>query len=184
MKFETMRWEEIYKRLPKDRPLIGAEIGVWTGKTSGYLLENLPMLTMYMIDAWDDPKNNPSFFQSGAKMARYDRDVYEDAYNRVMDIHNKYPDRSVVIRSYSLDAVKMFEDSFFDFSFIDGDHSYEGVKSDTIMWLPKVKAGGLFCGHDYNPDPNKGFRGVKKAVDEIFPLAELGDDHTWFWKVI
>ena len=35
-----------------------------------------------------------------------------------------------------------------DFLFIDGDHSYEGVKQDFEMYSPLVKAGGLIAFHD------------------------------------
>ena len=32
--------------------------------------------------------------------------------------------------------------------FIDGDHSYEGVKKDTLSWEPFVKKGGTILFHD------------------------------------
>lgn len=51
-----------------------------------------------------------------------------------------------------------------DFLYIDGDHSYEGVKKDIKMWFPKVKSGGLIGGDDYGG----GFVRVKQAVDEFF----------------
>src|ERR1700722_6805856 len=35
-----------------------------------------------------------------------------------------------------------------DFLFIDGDHSYEGVKRDFEMYSPLVRAGGLIAFHD------------------------------------
>jgi predicted O-methyltransferase YrrM len=46
--------------------------------------------------------------------------------------------------------------------FIDGDHSYAGVKRD-LEWIKLVKPGGIIAFHDYND--NKKY-GVKKAVDE------------------
>ena len=35
-----------------------------------------------------------------------------------------------------------------DFLFIDGDHSYEGVKKDWVMYSRFVKRGGLIAFHD------------------------------------
>ena len=35
-----------------------------------------------------------------------------------------------------------------DFLFIDGDHSYQGVKQDFVMYKPFVKAGGFIAFHD------------------------------------
>jgi len=39
-----------------------------------------------------------------------------------------------------------------DFLFIDGDHSYEGVKADFEMYAPLVRAGGCIAFHDIVPD--------------------------------
>lgn len=40
----------------------------------------------------------------------------------------------------------------FDFLFIDGDHSFHGVKEDFLMYLPMVRPGGLVGFHDIVPD--------------------------------
>lgn len=42
-----------------------------------------------------------------------------------------------------------------DFLFIDGDHSYEGVKKDYEMYSPFVKKGGYVGFHDINGKPAK-----------------------------
>ena len=39
-----------------------------------------------------------------------------------------------------------------DFLFIDGDHSYEGVKQDWEMYSPMVRSGGVVAFHDIVPD--------------------------------
>jgi predicted O-methyltransferase YrrM len=39
-----------------------------------------------------------------------------------------------------------------DFLLIDGDHSYEGVKTDFELYSPLVREGGLIALHDINPD--------------------------------
>jgi predicted O-methyltransferase YrrM len=52
--------------------------------------------------------------------------------------------------SQTLQAVKnMLEDNeLYDMAFIDGDHSYEGVKQDWNDYSPLVKPGGLIMLHD------------------------------------
>ena len=52
-----------------------------------------------------------------------------------------------------------------DFLFIDGDHSYEGVRSDFEMYAPLVRSGGLIAFHDITP--SKGSRHVYRFWDEI-----------------
>ena len=40
----------------------------------------------------------------------------------------------------------------FDFLFVDGDHSYDGVVSDFVAYYPLVRPGGLIALHDIVPD--------------------------------
>lgn len=76
-----------------------------------------------------------------------------------------------------------------DFLFIDGDHSYEGVKADILGFSPHVRLGGVIAGHDYGPWPDgitgelREFIGVRKAVDEIFPNATIHPG-TKIWYVV
>lgn len=56
-----------------------------------------------------------------------------------------------VIHNFSTSniAVDAYPDNYFDFVYIDGDHSYKGAKSDLRNYYPKVKRGGVIAGHDY-----------------------------------
>ena len=42
----------------------------------------------------------------------------------------------------------------FDFMFIDGDHSYEGVRADWINYRHMIRKGGIMAFHDILPDPS------------------------------
>ena len=65
----------------------------------------------------------------------------------------------------SVDFSFTYDDETIDTLFIDGDHTYEGVKKDIEAWYPKVKKGGTIIFHDYQRD--KVHEGVQQAVDEI-----------------
>ena len=54
-----------------------------------------------------------------------------------------------------------------DFLFIDGDHSYDGVKRDFEMYSPLVKKGGIIAFHDIVPNPADSTCFVYKFWDEI-----------------
>jgi hypothetical protein len=71
--------------------------------------------------------------------------------------------------------------------FIDGDHTYEGVKRDIELYFPLLKPNGLILFHDYLPLLNSQNRdfilchhentepGIRQACDEYFqgnPNAE------------
>jgi len=51
----------------------------------------------------------------------------------------------------------------FRLAFIDGDHTYQGVKKDIEALRDAIVSGGYMCFHDYGPS----FPGVVKAVDEL-----------------
>lgn len=51
-------------------------------------------------------------------------------------------------------AAAYFGGEKIDFLFIDGDHSYDGVKADFELFSPMVRPGGVVAFHDINPDFN------------------------------
>lgn len=58
-------------------------------------------------------------------------------------------------------------DTKVDFLFIDGDHSYSGVKTDFITYSPFVRAGGIIAFHDALEHPKETQCEVKKFIDEL-----------------
>jgi hypothetical protein len=52
------------------------------------------------------------------------------------------------VNDYSYHVAHLFSDNEFDFIFIDGNHEYEAVKQDINLYWPKLKTGGIMCGHD------------------------------------
>lgn len=54
-----------------------------------------------------------------------------------------------------------------DFLFIDGDHSYEGVRADFVHYLSRVRAGGLAALHDIALAPDHPTIAVPRFWEEI-----------------
>ncbi|BCX15609.1 MAG: hypothetical protein KatS3mg097_501 [Candidatus Parcubacteria bacterium] len=74
-----------------------------------------------------------------------------------------------------------------DFLFIDGDHSYEGVKKDFEMYSPLVRKGGIIAFHDINIHLNAPEIGVNKFWNEIknrFVHKEMIKGHISGWAGI
>lgn len=70
-----------------------------------------------------------------------------------------------------------------DFLFIDGDHSYEGVKRDFEMYSTLVRKGGVIAFHDILPHPSEAnchvyefWREVKKKYPHK-EIVERADQH-------
>ena len=176
------RWDAILKRLPENIKLKGAEIGIWNGNTSFRLLRARPLLTLFMIDPWEVPQKGSSYCKSGDDNALKPAQAHETSYRKTLQRVEFAGNRAVIMRTYSHKAAKKVEDHSLDFVFIDGNHSYEGVKSDIKLWLPKIKKGGFISGHDLN---HPRLPGVSKAVYEAFKESEVekDDNRTWFVEV-
>jgi predicted O-methyltransferase YrrM len=67
-----------------------------------------------------------------------------------------------------LDKVKaVLRGQQLDYLFIDGDHSYPGVKCDFEMYRPMVRKGGLVAFHDIAEGPPVAVGGVPRFWREI-----------------
>lgn len=74
-----------------------------------------------------------------------------------------------IFRLKSDEAVNQFPNNYFDFIYIDANHSYEGCKNDLELWWPKLKSNGLMAGDDFtNLTTKTTSYGVEKAVTEFF----------------
>lgn len=122
---------------------IGVEIGVLAGGNALDMLEHFPNL--YLLHLIDSYTGHYPFYYSSAK-----RDL------------KKHEDRIAWHILSSQDAVKIFTDNTIDFVYIDNGHTYEQVKGDANRWWPKVRVGGMLCGHDYVLPGD-----VKTAIDEF-----------------
>jgi predicted O-methyltransferase YrrM len=68
----------------------------------------------------------------------------------------------------TLQQIKMLlGDNKIDFLFIDGDHTYEGVKKDFELYSPMVKSSGLIGFHDIAQHPPEWNVGVDEFFNEI-----------------
>lgn len=171
------RWDALIDRLPIDRPIVGVELGVYQGKMSGYLLEALPLLTLYMVDRWTEYTEEERKTSTG-RMPKDSQDVFDTAYEMSVAVAQKYGRRAVIVQASTDDALDHVPHSL-DFVFIDADHSYEACKNDILNWRDRVKPGGILSGHDYGRQSHPG---VTKAVDEIFP-GGVDTDVNGVWLV-
>jgi glycosyltransferase involved in cell wall biosynthesis len=100
--------------------------------------------------------------------------VFEDFQETVLE----YKDKITVIKMKSDEAINLIEKKY-DFIYIDGLHTYDGVISDIINYLPFVKPGGFIGGHDYTENVPR-LVGVYDAVNEMFGKPDnVFRDNSW-----
>lgn len=144
----------------------GVEIGVAFGGHSEAILQNTSVEKLYAVDSYkhqpeyDDPMNLP-------------QPVFDRLYERTGQRLNAFGDRVTQIRLDSVEAAQEINEPI-DFVYIDGDHSYEGIRADLEAWFPLVREGGIVAGHDYG---QPAFPGVKAAADHFFKRFGLTVTH-------
>ena len=146
---------------------IGAEIGVWFGRTFFYLLDNVDGLTLYGVDIW----------KPGDKFRHHaDQEKNREEVTRRAEA---YGGRAIILEMPSVVAAVTIPNNSLDFVFIDADHSFGAVCDDIESWTLKVKSGGFVTGHDWDWDT------VRAAVQEMLPDAMPGtveNDFVWMWR--
>jgi hypothetical protein len=130
----------------------GIEIGTRDGSTIEYLLEHNPLLSMTTIDPFT-PYMDLELFVTEEMQDRH----YSNACGKL----GKYGSRAEILRLYSAEAASNRQLPIADFVFIDGEHTYGSCYTDCSLWYPKIRKGGLLCGHDYDMIP------VKNAVNNF-----------------
>jgi methyltransferase family protein len=156
---------QLLQLLPKGGE--GAEIGVAKGEFSQPLLDVVKPGRLHLIDPWEHQRR-ADYTKDGNNVGDVEQ---EQRYQRVVTQFAEHirAGRVVVHRAYSQDVAAVFADEQLDWIYIDGLHSYDGVRSDLDQYKSKVKPGGLIMGHDYtNHARAKELNfGVVEAVDEF-----------------
>jgi hypothetical protein len=158
----------LLRSMPKHS--VCAEVGVYQGKFSEEIIRTVEPRRLHLIDPWEfcpDPSYSKSWFGgkiggSQAAMDRLCRKVHERLAEQIAD------GTVVIHRMHSAGAAAQFPDGYFDWVYIDANHTYDFVKQDLNAFYPKIRARGFLTGDNYGDRPEWWWRdGVKRAVDEF-----------------
>lgn len=119
----------------------GVEIGSAFGNYSSRILSVWKGRNLFMVDPWE---NLPD-----TEYRENHKDVpYDNWYKSCQHLAASDP-RAVLIKKRSAEAAPDFKHSSLDFAYIDGNHDYAFVMQDMDLWYPRIKPGGVLCGHDF-----------------------------------
>ena len=142
---------ELLKHLPPNATV--AEIGVNEGDFSQQILSTCKPAKLVLVDVWASK--------------RYHKGLFEKVKQR---FQSQLENGTIeIIRDLSFGAIASCQDHFFDWVYLDTDHSYATTHKELELLLPKMKKGGIIAGHDYIiGNWNGGVRyGVIEAVREF-----------------
>lgn len=169
---------------------VGVEVGTEKGKYAEILCKGIPDLKLYCVDYWNP---YPGYRENISK------EKYQKFYEITQDRLKNYDVE--LVRKFSMDAVRDFEDKSLDFVYIDGSHEFQQVVNDISEWIKKIRPGGIISGHDYRRAKKAKYqrhvvsavKGYTRAyfINPWFVLGrrarlegEIRDRHrSWMWVV-
>lgn len=123
--------EKLLEHLPKKG--IVAELGVDEGNFSELILKKCKPEKLHLIDIWAS-------------------EIYNDTKRKYVEKRFDPEIRSGMVEinlGYSTEIGVKFKDNYFDWIYIDTNHSYETTIRELEIWRLKVKEGGIIAGHDF-----------------------------------
>lgn len=141
------------------------EIGIFKGEFFDFIVDNCNPCAIDGVDLFEGIVGSGDVDGNNFTYCNI-----ADAY---VELNNKYIDKSHINlhKTSSHDFLDRIDDNYYDIIYIDGDHSYNGVKSDLEDSYKKIRPGGYIMGHDYEMNMERGRTyyefGVKKAVTEF-----------------
>ena len=119
-----------------------AEVGAFCGQTTKTYIDIISKNNgkLYIVDWF---KGN-----IGAVGYHAYREDIDTVYNTFTQNIKGYIDCVEILRGKTHDMIQHIPDKSLDICFIDADHTYPFVKKDIDLAIPKIKSGGILCGHD------------------------------------
>jgi hypothetical protein len=159
----------------------GAELGVHKGHFSQVLLDRLAPQKLYLIDLWYLQGKQWSWGDGNRQVMHALCRVLRTMEDQLVS------GRVVLLIENDLDALAKMPDGHLDWAYLDTTHQYgQTVKELELLGL-KVKAGGVICGDDWQPDPSHKYHGVCRAVREFVEREQQAvlriDEPTQQWAI-
>jgi hypothetical protein len=159
----------IKERLPS-HPAV-CEVGVALGDFSEFLLNTLEPSEFLGLDLF-------GLHELTELWGRPTKDIFKGR-THVQFYRERFASGPVrVLEGDSAAALESLPDESVDLVYIDGDHSYEGVKADTAQAVRKVRPEGVIIFNDYimYDHLQGGSYGVVPAVNELLAQSD--------WKIV
>lgn len=161
-------FQALYKRMvQKYDKAHFVEVGSWKGRSAVFMAVEIinsgKNIMVDCIDTWEGSLEHSTIPEV------INKTLYETFLKNIQSV------RHIInpVRLASVQASELYADASLDFVFLDASHEYADIRHDILCWMPKVKAGGAFAGHDVY------FSGVNAALKELLPGRYIISGNTW-----
>lgn len=166
-------WSEVIDVLNNTEINYGMEIGTYGGGSFLTLCEVAnDNATLISMDLWAKPYNDPELKKQALKSMGKD--------NQIIHIYKG--------DSHEIQAIQWtngtLQDNKLDYLFIDGDHSYEGVKKDFNDYSPFVKKGGIIMFHDILEGKGAAVNQLWDEIKSEYASKEIIENRSQGWAGI
>ncbi len=123
-----------------------AEIGVWNGGFSAAILDVTAPSELVLIDPWDLLAEQTK--DEWTHKSHEDAKIMQEMYDNVSSLYGNL-DNVEIRKGFSAEVLLSYPDHYFDWVYIDGNHTYDYVKKDIELSFKKVRPGGIIAGDDF-----------------------------------
>lgn len=144
------------------------EIGSYVGESTMVFAESFKQVVS--VDPYID-NYDPN--DEACKYAPFDV-VYEQFLKNTIPLSNIKS-----VRATSADALPVLSNFKWDFVYVDGIHTLDGIYFDIVNYKPLIKPGGFIAGHDY------GWGNVRHILGKVFDdkIDATFKDSSWIVKL-
>lgn len=173
---------QIVSMIPKNK--VGAEIGVFTGVFSEFLMAKTRPKRLTLIDPWE--KAHGALFPKWGEYTAQGTLETEAARKAVEFRAAKLPGKVSVVTDFSTNWLSEQAFGSLDWVYLDATHKYENVLDDLRAIEPALSDDGLVLGDDCWTDPKAPHFGVFRAVRDFcsegaFEIFRI--DHHGQWAI-
>lgn len=158
--------------LPKQSTIV--EIGTWYAQTACMIAQKCNNVsTIYTVDPYVPYYNYLSNMEVNKKDIEFAKMT---AKHNIQ--YSGFSEKIKLIESTSIIFAKTIKDESIDLVFLDSEIDKKSAIDDMNAWYPKLKPGGILCGHHYSQIEDMVFNFKNKIGNKN--ILSINDD-VWAW---